>query len=113
MAINSCTINSTTINAFCGVRRGIVLAGLIEQKNHKRPGAGTSTPRWIHPREEQPRILPTELERISVYADFMGLHGTDGQDVRPDMSLVTVTDIEIEPTTVSVNITGFRSTGTH
>lgn len=123
MSINYCTLASSSVDSFCGNRRALVLNRLIDELRPPTPpntgGMGwvqkpaakhvpPPRPYWQPP--EVPRELPTELERITVTAEFLSLSGTDTQAViaRPD--LVTVTDIHIEPTTVDVNISDFQVT---
>lgn len=126
MSINYCTISGSSIDSFCSGRRTIVLNRLITEL-HPQPvplpninsiRGGGPTLRFQHQSRqwEQPTIvLPTELDRVtvSVTASFsMGgapvLSGTDFQDIMQQLDLVTVTNIEIEPVTISVNISSLK-----
>jgi hypothetical protein len=112
MAINYCTLTSSTLDAFCGNRRAIVLERLIDEL---RPviGPAVSNPqsKWITarpPQKWEPPALPTELERILVTAQFQELSGSSTQEVRSQLELVTVTDVHVQPTKVVVNIENLR-----
>ena len=124
MSINFCTLTSSSVDSFCGNRRAIVLQNLIDEFRPPRPaGTGASNggwtqgrppanynqvnrPRWEPP--EAPRYEPTELDRITVTAEFLSLKGTDTQSVENRLDLVTVTDIHINPTVVDVNIENLK-----
>lgn len=117
MSINYCTISSSAVDSFCGNRRAIVLARLINELRPPVPQTnvirgGGPTPKFQqvrHDRWEQPVINPpTELDRITVSAEFLGLKGSAFQDVDNRLDLVFITDIEIEPTTVGVNISDLK-----
>jgi hypothetical protein len=109
MPINACTIDSYTIDSLaCRGRRQVIIDNLLKKKT---AGPGMPRPGWVRPVRPADLfkpIVPTELNRILVQVNVFGLYGEEGQDVYPDYNLVTVTDIEIEPTAVSVNINGFR-----
>lgn len=118
MSINYCTLAGSSIDTFCGARRAIVLARLIEELRPATPTqrpvrGGGPTPKF-HPqirdhRWEQPTIVPpTELDRITVSAVFQDLSGSAFQDLDNRLDLVFVTNIEIEPTSVGVNITDLK-----
>lgn len=117
MSINYCTISNSAVDSFCGNRRSIVLARLIDQITDLRAyqpplRGGGPTPKIQQIRQdrwEQPVINPpTELDRITVSVEFQDLQGTAFQDVDNRLDLVFVTNIQIEPTTVSVNISDLK-----
>lgn len=117
MAINYCTLTSSTVDAFCDPRRNQIFNQLVDILHPPAPSVGASggiphgTPKFIFqraPEKWEPPYIPTELERIVVEATFLSLFGRDEQEVRSGMELVTVTDLQVEPTVLSVNISDLR-----
>ena len=119
MSINYCTITSSSVDSFCNPRRGLIFNSLVPILHPARPtGTGGGTPHtdkvmqaYLSRRSQEkwePPQIPTELERVVVEATFLTLKGTDGQDIRPGMELVTVTDIQVDSAEVNVNIQDLR-----
>ncbi len=119
MSINACSINSFTIDARRCRDKFQDLIPILHPPAAKkvsnggwtqqRPPAnyrGINPPRW----DDKQTPPPTELDRVSVTVEVMGLKGTDTQDIVQRMDLVTVTDIHIEGTEVVVNITNLQVT---
>lgn len=120
MSINACTIASSSVDTFCGVRRAIVIGGLINQLRPPQPNTthgghggwrkdrppsifqGIHRPRWDQ--DEVPAYKPTELDHVTVAVEFLHLKGSETQKIEQRLDLVTVTDVNINPTTVGVNI---------
>lgn len=122
MAINACSVNGFTIDAGRCRNKFAALIPILHPTTSApkvsnggwakaRPPAnyrGINAPRWE--RDEVPREVPTELERITVTASFDGRTGTDTQQITSRPDLVTVTDIRIEAGEVSVNIANLQIT---
>lgn len=119
MSINFCTLTSSSVDSFCSPRRNQVFNQLVPILHPQRPaGKGGGTPHtdkvmqaYLTRRQQEkwePPKLPTELERIVVEASFLTLRGSDAQDVHPGMELVTVTNIQVDPAVVDVNIQNLR-----
>ena len=116
MSINYCTISSSSVDAFCNPRRNLIFNQLVPILHPPSSTVGSGgiphgTPKFIFqraPEKWEPPYVPTELERIIVEVQFKTLFGRDEQEVRPSMELVTVTDIQVEPVVVNVNITDLR-----
>lgn len=113
MSINFCTLTNSSVDSFCGNRRAIVLQNLIDELRPPAPvvSGGNPQAKWINaqaPRKWEPPALPTELERITVSARFQELSGSSTQEIKPQLELVTVTDIHVQPTKVEVNIENLK-----
>lgn len=118
MSINYCTISNTSLDAFCGNRRQIVLNRLIAELHPPIPVSRKSgNPAHVkYPipavrrdeRWEQPTITPIELDKIVVTAEFNGLLGSSQQDIDGRLDLVYVTDLEFAGAEVSVNISAIK-----
>jgi hypothetical protein len=121
LSINYCTLAGSSIDTFCGGRRAIVLTRLINELRPPVPQpteqtrGGGPTPKFHQAQQvrrdhwEQPTINPpTELDRITVAVEFQDLKGSAFQDVDNRLDLVFVTNIEIEPVSVSVNISDLK-----
>ena len=119
MSINACSINSFTIDARrCRDKFQDLIPILHPPKAKKvsnggwrqdRPPEyyrGINPPNW----NDQQVPTPTELDRVSVTVEILGMKGTDTQDIVARLDLVTVTDIHISSETVDVNIENFRVT---
>ena len=128
MAINYCTIGSTTVDGFCGLQRAKVLARLIDEAGHgvvnpptpqPHGHGGTGgithgpTPGYRPP--TFPQYRPPEVERdpytyeqpiITVTAEIFEFRGSETQETTVRLDFVTVSDLEFnsEPV-VTVNIT--------
>lgn len=115
MSINYCTISNTSLDAFCGNRRQIVLNRLIAELHPPIPVSRKSgNPAHVkYPipavrrdeRWEQPTITPTALDKIVVTAEF---NGCSQQDIDGRLDLVYVTDLEFAGAEVSVNISAIK-----
>lgn len=120
MSLNSCTLNSFTVNTFCSPRRGILFNNLVEELHPPIiPVTGTN-PRVLR---DVPRIhRPFEIENdtvhkfeqpiVSVTVELFGFIGTDTQEVSASsLDFVTVTGFDLGEETeseVHVNITDLR-----
>lgn len=120
MSINFCTLSNSSVDSFCGNRRAIVLDRLIDELRppvtdkkvsnggwtKQRPPAyfkGINQPRWEQP--EAPKYVPTELDTVIVSVTFNGITSTDSQAIdNSRLDLVTVTDIHVNPVSVSVDV---------
>lgn len=115
MAINYCTLSNSSVNAFCSNRRSIVLNRLIQELHppvaqHKKRGGGP-TPHItkIHRREiDEPTFTQTEFEHVVVTAKFQNLTGEDKQIVDQRLDFVFITNLEINPALIDVNITDLK-----
>jgi len=113
MSINYCTLASSTVDSFCSPLRAVIFNRLVPILHPSQPIGAAGTPwtdklakymRQRPPEKWEPPQLPTELERIVVEITFNGLRGSDAQDIKPAVELVTITDLNVEPSTVDVNI---------
>lgn len=114
MSINYCTIANTTVDTFCGNKRAIVLSRLIKELHPepiRHPGGNvqqskytnyTQAPRW------EPPVISTERDRIVVQAKFQELRGTDEQANEQRLDIVFVTNLRVDPATISVNIKNIK-----
>jgi hypothetical protein len=128
MSINYCTIGLTTVNSFCNAERTKVLARLIQQAGHDvvptpqptnggsggsaySPGIGIQPgvrpmppPRWTPPEIDHIEA-PREQPFITVYAEIMGMMGSETLEVTQRLDFVTITDLEVNHNaSITVNI---------
>lgn len=111
MAINGCTIDGFTLHGFKCRDKFASLVPILHPP--VTPGTGSvgwhqqaAQQRWTQP--EVPKHIHTELERITVTATFQALFGSATQEITPRLDLVTVTDIHVNPVSVSVNIENLK-----
>lgn len=113
MAINQCTIDGFTLHGFKCRDKFASLIPILHPPGSpgtlgwsQAAAAKLAAQRWEQP--EVPKAAFTELERITVTATFQGVFGQATQEITPRLDLVTVTDIEVNPVTVDVNIVNFK-----
>lgn len=117
MAINSCTIDSFTLDAFCSPRRGMIFDRLVDELHPVTPvvSSARGNPRVLRDTFQMPRpfeiddrqTLTFEQPFVTVTAEILGLSGTDTQDVQAaNTDFVTVTGLDFgsDETQISVNI---------
>ena len=100
MAINFCTIDSSTINTFCGNRRQVI----IDQLLPPRPVRGGAAQGWTPGRpirtwrdtKWEPPVMPAESAVVTITAEFMGIKGVDTQTLTSRPDLITITDLQID-----------------
>lgn len=108
MSINFCTISNSSVDSFCGRRRSVVLNNLIATlrppavKGHKWPVPGLTG------YEEQPKIIHTELERITVTATFANMTGMDSQEVKPQIELISISDLQFDTMQPVISISDIK-----
>jgi hypothetical protein len=127
VAINYCTIGTTTIDSFCGTQRAKVLARLILEARPDIPPTETRPPAgggWAIP--TRPELYPAtyrppELEQpplnweqpfVSVTVEMDGVQGIETQEMSTRFEFVVVTDLEIssDDDLVTVNISELEIT---
>lgn len=111
MALNACTTNGFTLNAMACRQKFKQLVPILHPPVlhggwFQGQGHSPSRQRWEQP--EVPKNLTTELERITITASFQGVAGTATQEITARLDLVTVTDIHVNPISISVNINDLR-----
>jgi hypothetical protein len=103
MAINACPIDSASVNTFCKGRRQTIINNLIPQL---RPpvvgGVGRPGREWAG--QDFNTFKPTELEAILITVEFNGIKMRDYQELKPDQTMVFVSDLTANDVTVDVNI---------
>lgn len=121
MSINSCTIDSFTIDSFCSRQRQLTIARLVPILHPPTPvtSSGGGNPRvlrdtWFDRREEEEKpVLTFEQPIVSVTVEIFGFSGTDTQDVMgSQVDFVTVTNLEVqrelEELQMSISISDLR-----
>ncbi len=116
MSINYCTLANSTTNSFCGSQRAKVLARLIPILHPVIPpvqkrGGNVQQSKFQNYRQPErwvPPIVPTERERIVVTVEFQNLRGSDEQLIQEHLDIVFITELQVNPTTVSVNIENLK-----
>jgi hypothetical protein len=116
MSINYCTLSSSTVNTFCGAKRALVLARLIPELHPVVPpvpkkGGNVQQAKFQNyrqPEKWEPPIVPTERDRIVVSVEFQNLRGSDEQLITEHLDIVFITELQVNPTTVSVNIENLK-----
>lgn len=113
MAINFCTLNSFTIDTFCGVRRGLIVDELIKKKYPvSLAGGGRALRQYSRPSENVLDNLPWTFDspniRVTVRMDDVA--GDDIQSAAENNLFVLVKNIDLdgESPPVSVNISDFE-----
>lgn len=125
MSINACTIDSTSIDGFCGTIRAKVFARLVEQKygtvqppapppipggggwaGGLGPGAFPTPPRH-DPFPFPP--LPSENPYVTVTADLFGLKGQETLNKQTQDIFVTARNVDIEDAdSITISVKGFE-----
>ena len=106
MSINFCTINSSSINAFCANRRSIVIDNLINDKYGKILGTNNSSVSAQFARlrpdlvqhvidDLEPHQLQFEQPFIVVTAELMGERGQTQLDATQQSEFVSAFDLKI------------------
>lgn len=122
MSINFCTLDASSVDSFCGNVRAKVLANLIVEKYGVVPYGSSSGAiikpgviahqyhQYRQPDKWVPPVISTELDRIrvTVHVQAENFHGQDEQAVRPDQSVVVVSNLKFEGSTIDVNITDLK-----
>jgi hypothetical protein len=130
MSINYCTLGSSTVNTFCGNKRPVVLARLLQELRAQEqkpkivngggygypgghvPGRTNPAPRQYAPYRPDPSreapIVSTELDRIVVSAQFQELSGRAEQEVTAHLDIVYITNLKVHPVQVSVDISNIK-----
>lgn len=112
MAINYCTISSSSIDSFCGARRAIVFNRLVSQLHPTVRTVGgnpahvaTKIPA-LRPREREEMRYekPTELDKILVSANINGISGSELQNYNQRLDLVFITNLKNVSQSINVNI---------
>lgn len=112
MAINFCTLTSSTLDAFCGSRRALVLNQLLTQKypvqgtNNSSVRSTKVAPVNFEPAErEEESVLTFEQPIVTVTVEMFGMTGQDTQNVMSShIDFVTVTHLEVETEEIIVSI---------
>ena len=106
MSINFCTLTNSSVDSFCGNRRGIVLNNLLQQK-YPTPSTGTN-PRVVRDafaelrpdliRHVEPDERPTinfEQPLITVEVWMDGVRMAETQENTAQLDYVSITDVTI------------------
>lgn len=122
MSINFCTLTGSTIDTFCGNRRGIILQNLLTEKYPPAPAAlGTNNrtvsidfarryPHLVQHVDHEIDRPQLQFEQPFVYvtAELMGKTGTQTIEATAQLEFVSVTDLKVEPSSaITVNISDF------
>lgn len=116
MSINFCTINSSSINAFCASRRSIIIDNLIEDK-YGKPFIGTNNssvstqfaklrPDLVqHVIDElEPQQLQFEQPFITVSVELLGSVGTQQLEAAPQNEFVAVYNLSVGEAKGKMNV---------
>jgi hypothetical protein len=126
VSINYCTLASSTVDAFCSPRRGVILSRLIAEL-HPPVVQGGGNPRvlrdtfgdqYLRPRpqvQQRPHYEiddrdPMKYEQpfVSVTVTLFGDSRTETQDVTAQVDIVSVTNLEFgTDAEISVNTSEF------
>jgi hypothetical protein len=110
MSINACTTNSSSITSFCGVRRAVVLAGLIAKKYPSTSIASGSVGSAAKDIRTLPRpsvkddetVLTFEQPFVTVQVEAFGKTYTQQLENSAQTEFVAITEVEIG--SIEVNI---------
>jgi len=110
MSFNACSINSSSFNALCGVKRKAVLTALLKEFRPSNGGGGGTNTNSIannnralqrywdtHQEDDVQKYIQTELNSLVVYVNFMGITGSAEIDnLSNTLDLVYVKNINFE-----------------